>query len=74
MCILFICRRCSNGLHHPPSSVFSPLMSLFVASNTYQLAQWCIAPNKYTHRVACFHNCFFILPVLGTIFVILESN
>lgn len=29
----------------PPHSVFSPLMSVFVTSNTFQLAQWCIAPN-----------------------------
>lgn len=27
------------------SPLFSPLMSVVVASNTFQLAQWCIAPN-----------------------------
>lgn len=46
---LFFCRSCSNVFHPPlPPSVFSPLMSLFVASNTFQLAQWCIAPNILT--------------------------
>lgn len=36
----------------PTPSVFSPLMSLFVASNTYQLAQRCIAPNILTELAA----------------------